>query len=390
MKEHFIFNVFKRQPVTFVRGKGAYLWDDGGKRYLDFFSGLAVVGLGHSHPGVVSAVGKQLRTLQHVSNLFHLEPQHALAAELSRRTFGGKVFFSNSGAEANECAIKLARRHGERTPVKGKPRYEIITFRRSFHGRTMATVAATGQDKFHKGFGPMLPGFPNADLNDLASVKSAATERTCAVFIEPVQGEGGIHVCDAKFLKALAALCRRNNWLLMYDEVQTGVGRTGTLFAYQNMGGVVPDVLAAAKGLGNGIPIGATLAKNHVADLFGPGDHGSTFGGGAVASAAGLSVLKALDAQTLRRVSALAKLFMRELQTWPGQVPGVRSVRGHGLMLGIDLDRPGADVVPACLKRGLIVNCTAETVIRLLPPFCLTDAEVHRGLSTLRDVLSHV
>ncbi|MBI4395510.1 MAG: aminotransferase class III-fold pyridoxal phosphate-dependent enzyme, partial [Elusimicrobia bacterium] len=237
-----LFNVFKRQPVTFVRGKGATLWDKEGRTYLDFFAGLAVVGLGHADPAVARAVSDQVRTLVHTSNIYFTEPQMALARELSRRTFGGKVFFSNSGAEANECAIKLARRFGHKTPSKGRDRFEIIVFRNSFHGRTLATLAATGQEKFHKGFGPLPVGFPMAELGDIASVKKLIRRSTCAVLVEPIQGEGGVNVAEPSFFRELQALCRKHKLLLMFDEIQTGIGRTGTLFSYQQLG-VTPDVL---------------------------------------------------------------------------------------------------------------------------------------------------
>jgi acetylornithine/N-succinyldiaminopimelate aminotransferase len=261
----YLFNVFRRQPVMLVKGRGAYVWDAAGKKYLDFFAGLAVVGLGHSDPRVARAVARQARTLVHTSNIYHTEAQRKLAEELSRRTFGGKVFFANSGAEANECAIKLARRFGHVSPKNGAGRHEIIVFENSFHGRTMAALSATAQKKYQEGFGPMLEGFPVAKFGDAGSVEAAVTPRTCAILVEPIQGEGGVNVADAGFFRALRDICRKHDLLLMYDEIQTGVGRTGKLFAYETLG-VPPDVLTVAKGLANGLPIGACLARAETAD----------------------------------------------------------------------------------------------------------------------------
>jgi acetylornithine/N-succinyldiaminopimelate aminotransferase len=352
-----LFNVFRRQPVLFVKGEGAYLWDDAGKKYLDFFSGLAVCGLGHAHPGVARAVAEQMSTLVHASNIY-------------------------SGAESNECALKLARRHGH---VTGG-RYETIVFEDSFHGRTLGTLAATAQKKYQEGFGPLLEGFAVAKFGDISSVEKLAGPKTCAVLVEPVQGEGGVNTADPSFFRALKDLCAKKNLLLMFDEIQTGVGRTGTLFAYQHWG-VEPDVLTLAKGLGNGLPIGACVAKAPVADLFSPGDHGSTFSGGPAVCRAALEVLKVLTPDMLARIKALGDLFLKELSSWKGSLPAVKNVRGLGLMLGIELDRPGAPVVAACREAGLVVNCTAERVIRLLPPFCLTDGEVSDGLAVLKTAL---
>lgn len=379
------FHTYRRAPVVFVKGKGATLWDDEGRKYLDFFSGLAVCGLGHSHPGVAKAVAAQARTLTHVSNIFFNEPQLLLARELTRRTFG-KVFFSNSGAEANECAIKLARRFGINTPVNGSPRHEIICFENSFHGRTFATLAACGQEKLHKGFGPLPGGYVFAKMGDLDSVEKLINARTCAVWIEPVQGEGGLHSAPFEFFRALQDLCRKHNLLFMLDEIQTGAGRTGTLFAYQQMG-LDPDVLSVAKGLANGLPLGATLAKEPIADMLKPGDHGSTFGGGPVVCRAALAVLKALNPPLLRKVGALGRAFKREIESWKKDVPAIKVVRGLGLMIGVELDRPCAPVVKKCREAGLLVNCTADRVVRLLPPFCLTDAELKKGLALLKKAI---
>jgi predicted acetylornithine/succinylornithine family transaminase len=384
----FLFNTYRRQPVTFVRGKGPWLWDNQGHRYLDFFSGLAVCNLGHANRPVARAVAHQVRTLVHTSNLFGTEPQRALAKELSVRTFGGKVFFTNSGAEANEGALKLARRFGSVNPGPEGPRYEVIVFDSAFHGRTYGALSATPQKKYQEGFGPLLPGFYVAAYGDMDSVKAQLTPRTCAVLVEPIQGEGGVRMAPPAFFQELADLCRDRNLLLMFDEVQTGMGRTGTLFAFQNEEivppGVVPDVMTLAKGLGNGLPIGAIVARESVAALLRPGDHASTFGGGPVPCQAALAVLRQLTPSLLSDVKRLGKLIRKEIAGW--SFPFVKEVRGAGLMIGIELDRPGADIVPAALQKKLLVNCTADKVIRLLPPFVLTRKETLRGLAILKSV----
>jgi len=392
MKESpFLMHTFRRQPVTFVKGRGATLWDERGHRFLDFFSGVGVVGLGHAPRAVAAAVSDQMRRLVHTSNIYFTQPQRHFSRELSRRAFPGRMFLSNSGAEANECAIKLARRYGFRTPVRGKPRHEIIVFKNSFHGRTLGTMAATGQARVRFGFGPLPVGFPQAQFGDAGSVKKKINPRTCAVLVEPIQGEGGVCITNPSFFKTLQTLCRRHRLLLIFDEVQTGMGRTGDLFAYQNPAvvqrGVTPDVLTVAKGLANGLPIGATLAKSPVADLMGPGDHGSTIGGGPVVCQAALTVLQRLGTKMLSRVRTLGRMFQKELNQWPQEMPYIHTVRGVGLMWGLELNQPGASVVRTCLENGLLVNCTAERVIRLLPPFCLTDREVKRGLGILKNSL---
>ena len=387
----YLFNTYRRQPVTFVRGKGPWLWDDKKKRYLDFFSGLAVCNFGHANRNVARAVAHQVRTLLHTSNLFSTLPQRELAKELSTRTFRGKVFFTNSGAEANEGALKLARRFGFVQPGPDGPRHEVIVFDAAFHGRTFGALSATPQKKYQEGFGPLLPGFSVATFGDMASVKAKLSSRTCAILVEPIQGEGGVRTVPPAFFKELSDLCRANNLLLMFDEVQTGLGRTGTLFAYQNPeivpAGVVPDVMSIAKGLGNGLPIGAILARTEIADLLHPGDHATTFGGGAVLCQAALAVLHQLTPSLLSDVKRLGTLIRREISGWSNEMPFIKEVRGAGLMIGVELDRPGAAVVPAALKKGLLVNCTADTVIRLLPPFVLSRRETMRGLALLKSVL---
>lgn len=387
----YLFPVYRRQPVVFKKGKGAWLWDDEGHKYLDFFSGLAVCNLGHAHPAVAAAVCKQIKTLVHTSNIYATVPQRDLGEALVKRTFDAKVFFSNSGAEANELLIKLARRHGTVSPGPEGPRSEIIVFESAFHGRTMGALSATPQKKYQEGFGPLLPGFVVANYGDIADVRAKVTAQTCAVLVEPIQGEGGVRRAKPVFFAELAALCREKNILLLFDEVQTGFGRTGTLFAFQNPEVVPtearPDAFSIAKGLANGLPMGGVVATPALAGLLHPGDHATTFGGGAVVSQAALAVLKTMDASLLSRVRALGKLFRAEIESWKKDLPCIQEVRGAGLMLGIVLDRPGADPVKAARELGLLINCTADTVLRLLPPFVLSDADAKKGLALLKKAL---
>ncbi|MBL8024399.1 MAG: aspartate aminotransferase family protein [Elusimicrobia bacterium] len=384
----YLFNTYARQPVTFVRGKGPWVWDTEGKRYLDFFSGLAVCNLGHANRPVARAVSHQIRTLVHTSNIYSTAPQRELAKVLSTRTFGGKIFLTNSGAEANEGALKLARRFGSVHPGPDGPRHEIIVFDSAFHGRTFGALSATPQKKYHEGFGPLLPGFPVARYGDVESVRSFLSARTCAVLVEPIQGEGGVRTVPPSFFKNLYDLCRERNVLLMFDEVQTGIGRTGTLFAYQNpevvSAGVIPDVMSIAKGLANGLPMGAILARGEIADLIRPGDHATTFGGGPVPSQAALAVLNQITPSLLSDVQRLGSLIRKEISGWMKEFPFIKEVRGKGLMIGIELDQPGAEIVQTARKAGLLINCTAGNVIRLLPPFVLTRAQTLRGLKLLK------
>jgi acetylornithine/N-succinyldiaminopimelate aminotransferase len=384
----YLFNTYARQPVTFVRGKGPWVWDTEGKRYLDFFSGLAVCNLGHANRLVARAVSHQIRTLVHTSNIYSTAPQRELAKALSTRTFGGKIFLTNSGAEANEGALKLARRFGSVHPGPDGPRHEIIVFDSAFHGRTFGALSATPQKKYHEGFGPLLPGFPVARYGDVESVRSLLSARTCAVLVEPIQGEGGVRTVPPSFFKNLYDLCRGKNVLLMFDEVQTGIGRTGTLFAYQNpevvSAGVIPDVMSIAKGLANGLPMGAILARGEIADLIRPGDHATTFGGGPVPSQAALAVLNQITPSLLSDVQRLGSLIRKEISGWMKEFSFIKEVRGKGLMIGIELDRPGAEIVQTARKAGLLINCTAGNVIRLLPPFVLTRAQTLRGLKLLK------
>ncbi len=375
---------YARNPVAFVRGDGARLWDADGREYLDFFSCLSVTNLGHAPRAVVDAIGAQASRLLHVSNLHYCEPQARLAELLCAHSFADRVFFCNSGAEANEAAIKLARRWGHKL---GGNRTEIVTALGSFHGRTLATLTATGQEKVRVGFQPLPDGFRYVPYDDVAALDRALGDTTAALLLEPIQGEGGVVMPRAEYLAAARRLCTERGVLLALDEVQTGMGRTGTLFAYEQTG-IVPDMMTLAKALASGIPIGALLARDEIAQVFGPGAHGSTFGGNAVATAAGVATMETLTAPGfLARVRELGAYFLARLKPLATRCAAVVSVRGHGMMLGITLRDPGAAVVDACLARGLVINCTAERVLRLLPPFVVTEAEIDRGVAILEEVL---
>jgi acetylornithine/N-succinyldiaminopimelate aminotransferase len=382
-ERRYMMPTFRRQPLLIERARGSHVWDSSGRRYLDFVSGLGVCSVGHVNPGVLKALKDQSSRVWHVSNFYYTRPSIELAEQLSRKSIGGKVFFSNSGTEANECAVKLARRWASR--ASGGKRFEIITFDNAFHGRTLAMIAA-GQEKFQKGFGPMPAGFVRARFNDLASVKAVLGPRTAGILVEPVQGEGGIHVATREFLRGLRRLCDDRGLLLIFDEVQCGIGRTGRLFAYEH-DGVRPDILALAKGLADGFPIGATVARARVADVFTVGTHGSTFGGGALAARCALAVLEFLDQKRLRRIRSLGQAALAVLQGIQRSCPMIREVRGAGLMLGFELDREGSPYVLKAQERGLLINCTQGNVLRLLPPFVLTDKELADGLRILKEVL---
>jgi len=375
---------YARAPVAFVRGDGARLWDSEGREYLDFFSFLAVTNLGHTPKAVVAAIEAQAHKLLHVSNLQYCEPQAKLAELLCRHSFADRVFFGNSGAEANEAAIKLARRWGHSL---GGKRTKIITALGSFHGRTLATLTATGQEKVRVGFQPLPAGFQYVPYDDVGALEGALDDTTAALMLEPVQGEGGVVMPSPGYLEAARRLCDERGILLVFDEVQTGMGRTGTLFAYEQTG-IEPDLMTLAKALASGVPIGALLARDDVAACFGPGSHGSTFGGNALATAAGVATIEAITADGfLPRVRALGAHFLARLQSLTGRCRKVASVRGHGMMLAITLHEPGAELVGACLERGLVINCTADRVLRLLPPLVISEAQIDRGVEILEEVL---
>ena len=381
-EQKYIFQTYFRQPLVAVRAKGSYVWDEKGKKYLDFFSGLAVDNLGHSDAAVAKAVSDQIRKVAHTSNLYYTIPQIQLAKLLIERSFPGKVFFCNSGGEANEAALKLSRRwsgkHG-----KG---HEIIAFENSFHGRTLGAISLTGQPKYQKGFEPLVEKVVFARFNDLESVGALVNERTCAIIVEPVQGEGGVLPATKQFLKGLRDLCDQENMLLVFDEVQTGMGRTGNLFAFQHYG-VKPDVLALAKALGGGLPIGAVVATDEAALLFEKGDHAATFGGNAVVCRAAIEVMKRLSPAFLKSVRQKGEFLARELNRLKADFAFIDEVRGLGLMTGIVLDRPGKVYVDKARDAGLLINCTQEKVLRLLPPLTVSSAELKQGLGILEKVL---
>ena len=367
-------NTYARLPVAFVKGEGPYLRDQNGKRYLDALCGIAVCGLGHAHPAVAKALGDQANALLHTSNLYEIPLQAELAKRLAALSGMDRAFFANSGAEANEAALKIARLHGHQLGVK-KP--DVLVTESSFHGRTMATLTATGQRKAQAGFEPLLAGFARAPFNDVAAIERIAANNpnVAAVFVEPIQGEGGVNIPDPGYLQALRRICDANQWLLMLDEVQTGNGRTGAFFAYQHSG-VLPDLVTTAKGLGNGVPIGVCLARGAAAELFEPGHHGSTFGGNPLACAAAHAVLDTLERDNLiRRAAELGERIVSGLR---GALVGnnlVKEIRGKGLMIAIELNEPRPGLVQAGLEAGVLINQIGEQVVRLLPPLILTDAQ---------------
>src|SRR5271163_461015 len=371
-------------PLAFVRGEGSYLYDAEGNRYLDFFCGLAVTSLGHKHPGVVRAIQEQAEKLTHVSNVFHTEPGARLVQRLSRRFGDGKVFLGNSGAEANEAAIKLARKWGHKD---GKGRFEILATLGSFHGRTMATLSATGQEKYHQGFLPLVPGFKLVNFDDIAALEKAISDQTVAIMVEPIQGEGGVVVPHPDYLQRLRELCDRAKLLLILDEVQTGTGRTGKFFCYEHFA-IKPDIVTLAKALGGGIPIGAMISKPEIASAFTPGSHGTTFGGNPVACAAALAVNNALDNEHLmENATEMGAYLIKRLKEISAKLDRVAEVRGLGMIIGVVLKHDPRPVVDACIKERLIVNGTGGTVLRLLPPLNLSRADADAGLAIIERAL---
>lgn len=380
-----ICTTYARLPVTFVRGRGCRLWDDQGREYLDCLAGIAVCNLGHCPPELTKVLCEQADTLVHVSNLFYTEPQARLAAELTRLSFADKVFFCNSGAEANEAAIKLARKHS--WDRHGPGRFHVVTMKESFHGRTLATLSATGQTKVHKGFEPLVEGFTFVDFNSVEAVEAAITDRTCAVMVEPIQAEGGVNMPSSGYLRELKALCRERDVLLIFDEVQVGMGRTGSLFAHEQED-VTPDIMTLAKALGNGLPVGAMLAAKGAADAFVPGSHASTFGGTPLVASVALKVLETIaNPEFLEHVRSVGGYLAGRLEELKARHGIVREVRGRGLILGLDLDRPAQHLVEKCLERGVVINCTHETVLRFVPPLVISREEVDGLITVLDQVL---
>lgn len=379
-----VMNTYGERATTIVRGEGVYVWDNNNRRYLDAVSGIAVCGLGHSHPAVADAIAEQAKTLLHCSNLYNIETQQLLGERLRDLTGMDKVFFSNSGAEANEAAIKIARKYGN---DKGITAPEVITANNSFHGRTMATLSATGNTKVKTGFTPLLGGFVHADYNDIDAILAVANENTVAVMVEPIQGEGGIRVPDRDYLPKLRALCDQNGWLLIFDEIQTGNGRTGTLFAFQQYD-FFPDVMTTAKGLGNGVPIGACLAHGPAASVLQAGSHGSTFGGNPLATRAALAVLDTITSEHLSEHAArIGQSMLASFHERLGNLSGVKEIRGKGLMLGIELDRPCAALVDHAKEHNLLVNVTAGSTLRLLPPLIITDEQAETVVHTVCNII---
>ncbi len=378
-----------RMPMVIARGQGARLWDTEGREYLDFVSGgRAVTGLGHCHPKVVEAIRKQAGELIHVSNDFYTEPQLLLGKRLSE-LFGGRCFFCNSGAEANEAAIKLARKRAFKN--SGPEKHQIVTALKSFHGRTMATLAATGQPKYHHGFAPLPGGFIHVPFNDIDALRHAVGASTCAVMLEPILGESGVYPATPEYLNAARELCDSSGAILILDEVQTGLGRTGRMFAYEHFG-VEPDVITLAKGLGGGVPIGAMIAREPAASAFEPGDHASTFGGSALPAATALAVLDAIEnegvLENVRRVGDRLAEALRQVQRKNALIEGIRA---WGMMIGVDLSRPvAATAKERCIERGLLVITVGDRMLRLLPPMILSEAEADRGMAILGDVLSEL
>ena len=390
MKVEEIFEVYKdnimptynKVPLIFVKGKGSRLWDIHGKLYLDFFPGWGVGSLGHCHPKVMQGVRDQISKLIFVPNNYYHPFQAKLAKELVYLSFPGKVFFANSGAEANEAAIKLARKFGN-------GRYEIITFQNAFHGRTLATLAATGQKKYQSGFEPMPEGFKQVKFNDLAAVENAITDKTVAIMLELVQGEGGVNVANRDFVLSLRKICDHKKLLLIIDEVQTGLGRTGKMFCYQNFC-ITPDIMTLAKALGGGMPIGVMIAKKELSDILTPGMHASTFGGGPVICRAALGVLKAMQKdKLLSNCQNMGKYLLEKLTLLKNDYSLIKEVRGLGLMFGIELNIEGKQIAQAALERGLLINCTHDFVLRLMPALNVTKKEIDQAIDILRKVLEN-
>ena len=377
--------VFSRYQLVLSHGEGPYVYDTDGKKYIDFLAGIAVNVLGHGHPGLVKAVREQAARLIHCSNLYYTEPQVQLIKKLAELSGLDKVFIANSGAEANEGAMKLARKYGK---VIGQDKFEIVTAEHSFHGRTLATLTATGQPKYQEGYEPLPGGFRYVPFNDKAALKAAVSAKTCAVMIEPVQGEGGIHAPVDGYLQYARELCDQYGALLIFDEIQSGMGRTGSFLACQGYG-VKPDIITLAKGLAGGVPIGAFLATEKAAAAFAPGDHGSTFGGNPLACAAALAVLEAIEQEGLMaNAAAVGEYLIGKMKSLQHKYPAlIKEVRGKGLMVGVELNRPGREVVDLCMAAGAIINCTAGNVLRFVPPLNVNRQHVDEVVTIVDDVL---
>ena len=384
----YLMKTYNRYDVSFKKAKGRFVWDENGKKYLDFFSGISVCSLGHCNPLVNLAIKKQVDNFVHCSNVYYSKPQVEIAKALLEKSFkNGRVFLANTGAEANECAIKIARKWGFDNPYKdGTKRYEIITFKNSFHGRTLATLAATGQERFHTAFKPLQEKFVFAEFNDIDSVKNLINKKTVAIMLEIVQGEGGIKIANKQFVKQIRELCNKNNLLMICDEVQCGLARTGKMFAWQHYG-IKPDVFTLAKAIANGLPLGAVVADKKVATVFSYGDHGSTFGGNPVSCAAAVATLKQMTPKLLKDVSEKAKYFVKKLNELKKKYSCIKEVRNLGLLVGAELDFAGKDIVEFCINRGLLINCTQGNILRFLPPFIITKKDIDKAIKILGDAL---
>jgi len=377
---------YKRFPVALEKGRGCKLWDTEGRVYTDFVAGIAVCNLGHAHPRISAAISRQAQTLLHVSNLYYTLPQVDLAAWLVENSFADRVFFGNSGAEANEAAIKLARKYFKDRGEEN--RFRIITMERSFHGRTLATLSATGQEKIRKGFDPVLAGFDFVPFNDVAALQARIGTDTCAVMLEPIQGEGGVRCPDDKYLESVRKICDATGTLLIFDEIQTGMGRTGQLFAYQHFG-IEPDIMTLAKALANGLPIGAMLAKETIADAFGPGSHASTFGGTPIVTAAALEVCKILlEERVIENGKAAGAYFKEKLLALKDRHDFIEDVRGLGLLLGMRLKIDGAPVVKQCMQKGFLINCIQDRILRFIPPLIISDEEIDQLIACLDGIFA--
>lgn len=385
MADRAIAGTYKRFPIVLERGEGTTVWDTQGRRYTDFVSGIAVCNLGHAHPRIADAVFRQAKQLVHVSNLYYTVPQTELAGMLVEQSFADRVFFCNSGAEANEAAIKLVRKYFK---DKGQPeRFGIVCMQQSFHGRTMATLSATGQDKIKKGFDPMLAGFSFVPFNDIDALIAAVDEHTCAVMLEPIQGEGGIRCPDPDYMRQVRQLCDQRGVLMILDEIQTGMGRTGTLFAHTH-DGVTPDIMTLAKALANGMPIGAMLATETAAAAFGFGAHASTFGGNPLVTTAALETLKIMfEEKIIDRAQDTGTYFKAALNRLKQENERIIKVRGRGLLLGIQLDGSADDLVPVCMQKGFLVNCVQGDTLRFVPPLIIEKKEIDALILCLDEVL---
>jgi predicted acetylornithine/succinylornithine family transaminase len=386
----YLMNTYKRQPLVLRKGRGIKVWSSDGREYLDFVGGVATNALGHCHPKVVVALQKQAQRLLHVSNHFHIEPQIKLAKALVENSFASKAFFCNSGAEANEAAIKLARKYAREH--YGSDRFEIITALASFHGRTLGTLTATGQKKLQEGFDPLVPGFNYVPFNDPSAIEQAITPRTCAVMLEPIQGETGVRVPSTDYLKEVRRTCDKNNLLLILDEVQTGMGRTGKLFAYKHFG-IEPDIMTLAKGLGGGVPIGAVLATEKVSKAFKPGDHGSTFGGNPLVCSAAIATLEVIleGGFALDQCIRMGEYLVKKLQYLKDEFSSaIVEIRGMGLLVGMEITRNCAPVIEACMDKGLLINCANGNVLRFMPPLIVQEADIDRMTDILEEVFERM